>query len=256
MKNIILQLLSCCLLTAGLSLARNEVAAQSTTALGRLNTDYTNPGDNHTINSFSYDRITQDQLFSLKNRTAENNQFFTKDWTSGSIVTVRNQTFSEGMLFLYDKLNNLLYFKLSDSSETILTVDSRSISSFTINSDKPHTFMPGVLFSARFENKFVEVLTNSDTGYVLLKEIKPGLPGEQISGVAAVTAQESALKYKDEISYYIYHKGVIYPAELKKKSLAKAMANDSRFIELLKKENGERLTENSLQNIIHELNLH
>ena len=210
--------------------------------------------DNHALGSFTYSRLTQEKVLALSGRALENNQFFTKDWVNGIVVTVRNETFSSGLLFLYDKANNILYYKMKDSS-SIMSVDSRNISSFTLNSDKAHKFKPGRFYSTEFGDKYVEVLTLSDSGYALIKAIKSTLPGEQISDVAVVTAQEPNTKYKDEISYYIYHNGVVYPVDLKKKSLVKNMTDDSTFISLLNEQNSDKITESSLALLINQLNL-
>lgn len=226
------------------------------TAMSRINTGISGIADEHAVGSFTYNRLTQNQLLAVTGKPTGNNQFFTKDWTGGSIVTVRNETFSSGLLFLFDKVNNVLYFKINDTSEVILTVNSRSINSFTINSDKPHTFKPGVFFSSELENKFVEILTASDSGYVLLKVINSAMPGEQISGVVAATVEEYIEKYKDEVSYYIYHNGIIYPVELKKKTLMKNMQSDKKFIEMLNRQESDKITESSLTLLINKLNLY
>lgn len=210
--------------------------------------------DNHALGSFTNGRLTQEKVLAITGRAPENNQFFTKDWVNGNVVTVQNETFSSGLVFLYDKANNILYYKMKDSS-TIMSVDSRNISSFTLNSnDKAHRFKPGRFFSTEFSNEYVEVLTLADTGYALIKEIKTTQMGEQISDVAVVTAQEPSAKYKDATSYYIYHNGNIYPVELKKKALVKSMADDNHFMEVLNQQNSDKITESSLALLINQLN--
>jgi hypothetical protein len=71
------------------------------------------------------------------------NQYFSKKWLTGSVTTTDKNTFGDRLVFMYDKVNNNLYFKNADSDK-IYRADMAKVSSFDLVKDnKEHIFIKG-----------------------------------------------------------------------------------------------------------------
>src|SRR5690349_11908472 len=95
------------------------------------------------------------QTYSTHN--VNGSQFFNENWSTGSVTSQNKEVFSEGYFFLYDKVRQQLFVKQKDSNLVVL-IDKNQISSFTVNTNKPHLFLPASVYDAGNKNDFFEVL--------------------------------------------------------------------------------------------------
>jgi hypothetical protein len=155
-----------------------------------------------------------------------NNTFFSKDWVKGSVTTTDNQTYSEGLVFMFDKVGRQLYFKKVDSA-IIMQADMNKVSLFSLVSDKQHIFIKGDLLNKDFSGEIFEMLVLDEKKFSLLKSTVSIYQQPSTSSAAqAMTQTQTPGKYVDKPVYYIYNNNSLQQIELKKKSLFKALGPD------------------------------
>ena len=153
----------------------------------------------------------------------EGNTYFSKDWIKGSVKTITNEEFSNKLLFMYDKVGGKLFFKNEDSA-TIMEADGGLIYSFTLVTDKPHTFMRADLFSRDYTGKFFEALVFNDKKYSLLKYTVTNFePTTTSKASQAMTQTLSNGRYVDKVTYFLFFSNMLQPVELKKKVFPKSL---------------------------------
>lgn len=154
------------------------------------------------------------------------NTYFSKDWVKGSVTTTDNQTYSEGLVFKFDKVNRQLYFKKIDS-ETIMQAEMSKVSLFSLITDKQYIFIKGDLLSNQHKGEIFEILVLDEKKFSLLKYILSVYqqPMEN-SAAQAMTQTKTTGKYVDVPVYYIYNNSSLQQVDLKKKSFLKALNPD------------------------------
>lgn len=180
--------------------------------------------------------------------------YFSKDWVSGSVTTTDKNTFSDKLVFLYDKVNSTLYFKSKDSN-TLMKADMSKISSFILSTDKPHTFINGNLIGNAYNGKFFEVLLLDENKYSLFKLTDTHFEHTQTSKASqALTESLSTGNYIDHVTYYIFYKNILQPVELKKKLFPKFMNADADKAEAYMKTNNSNFNESYVINMLDTIN--
>ena len=160
------------------------------------------------------------------------NTFFSQDWVEGSVTTTDRQTYSDGLVFMFDKVGRQLYFKKADSA-TIMEADMNKISLFSLITDKQHVFIKGELLNKNFSGDIFEILVLDETKFSLLKTILSVY--QQPSGNSAAQAMTQTLSagnYADNPVYYVYNANTLQQTELKKKNFLKALGPDELKAEL------------------------
>ena len=153
--------------------------------------------------------------------------FFSKDWVKGSVTTTDKNTFSDNLVFIYDKTENNLYFKNIDSNK-IMKADISKISAFNLITDKPHTFIKGDFIDKDYSNKFFEVLVLDEKKYSLFKLTQTHYQQTEVSKASqAMTESISPGKYVDDVTYFLFSNNVLQPVELKKKFFINDMNKDA-----------------------------
>ena len=102
------------------------------------------------------------------NSEGASNTYFSKDWVKGSVTTTDNQTYSEGLVFMFDKVGRQLYFKNVDSA-TVMQADMSKVSLFSLITDKQHIFIKGDLLNKDFSGEIFEMLVLDEKKFSLLK---------------------------------------------------------------------------------------
>ncbi len=188
-----------------------------------------------------------------KSNNIEGSPFFSPNWMPGSVTTKDSKVFSSQLLFMFDEFDNSLYYKKNDTGAT-MKIDLNQVSSFTLNSDKPHLFMPADFFSKDYTGQFFEVLVFNNK-YSLLKLSQITLQKPAYSEINQVVNNEQSSKFVTKVSYFIYTNGVLQPAELKKKSFPKALnGSDVDKAEAYIKNNSGNFNETYVTNMIDEIN--
>jgi hypothetical protein len=190
-----------------------------------------------------------------KNGNVDGNPYFSKDWIQGSVTTKDNQAFGQGLVFMYSKVDGRLFFKKTDSA-VIMQADPSKISTFTLITDKPHTFIHGDFFSADYRDKFFEVLVLNEKKYSLVKLTTASF----VENSGAATAQSMTHtddlggSYTDKVKYYIFKNGQQTPVDLKKKSFQNALSADKDKVEKYFKEHSGNFNEAAAVSLITEIN--
>jgi hypothetical protein len=188
-----------------------------------------------------------------KSNNIDGNPFFSTSWLPGSVVTKDGKTFDNRLQFMFDKYDNSLYYKEKDST-TIMKIDLSLVSSFTINSDKPHLFMPAGIFSKDYTGQFFEVLL-FDNKYSFLKLTQTTLQKPAYSEVAQVVNNAQNSKFVDKVSYFLYTNGKLQPIELKKKDFIKGLDADAAGkAEAYYKDNDGKFNEMYVINMLDDIN--
>jgi hypothetical protein len=180
--------------------------------------------------------------------------YFSKDWVSGSVTTTDKNSFSDGLVFLYDKVNSVLYFKNKDSN-TIMKADMSKISSFALVTDRSHTFINGNLISKEYNGKFFEVLLLDEKHYSFLKLTETDLQHTETSKASqAMTESISAGSYVDTDKYFILIDGNLQLVELKKKSFPEVLGKDEDKAESYIKSKNGNFNETYVVNMLTAIN--
>lgn len=153
----------------------------------------------------------------------EGSQFFCPDWTTGTVTTINKQQFGSHYLFLYDKVRQELFIKLKDSP-IVLQADKDQIGSFTLNTDRAHTFVPAGTIDPSNNGNFFEVLVKNDKGYSLFKLIKTKFVKADERDMEKQSLGEVFDSYQDQITYYLMSDGKVQTVSLRKNNILKALA--------------------------------
>lgn len=160
------------------------------------------------------------------NGEGADNTYFSKDWVEGSVTTKDNQTYSGGLVFMFNKVNSQLYFRKADSA-TVMEADMNKISLFSLITDKPHIFIKGDLLNKEQNDEIFKILILDQKGFSFLKSIISNY--QQPSGnsaAQALTQTQTPGKYVDNPVYYIYKNNALQQTQLKKKEFLKALDPD------------------------------
>jgi len=182
------------------------------------------------------------------------NPYFSKDWASGTLTTVDNHVFGEGLVFMYSKVDGRLFFKETDSS-VVMQADAAKILSFTLNTDKPHTFVRTDAFTKEYSGNFYEVLVRGEKKYSLLKLTTAEFEENTTAAASNVmTVTSSAGSFSDKVKYYICKDGQLTQVSLKKKSFQSTIASDKDKAEKYFQEHSGSFNEDAAIGLITEIN--
>ena len=188
------------------------------------------------------------------NGEGANNTFFSKEWVKGSVTTTDNQTYSEGLVFMFDKVGRQLYFRKTDSA-SIMEADMSKVSLFSLVTDKQHIFIKGDLLNKDFSGEIFEMLVLDNKKFSFLKSILSVYQQPSGSSAAqAMTQTETPGKYVDKLVYYIYGNNSLQQIELKKKSFFKALGPDELKAEAYTQNHHGNFNEDYAVNLLTYLN--
>ena len=180
--------------------------------------------------------------------------FFSKDWVKGSVTTTDKNTYSDKLVFMYDKTNNNLYVKNTDSDK-ILKADISKILAFNLVTDKPRTFIKSDLVNKDYTGKFFEVLVLDEKKYSLFKLTQTHYQQTEVSKASqAMTESISPGKYVDNVTYFLLANNVLQPVELKKKIFIKAIGTDADKAEAYTQENKGNFNESYVIAMLNAIN--
>jgi hypothetical protein len=152
----------------------------------------------------------------------EGNQFFNPNWSPGSITTTSNQQFGNNLLFLYDKVRQQLFLKWKDSS-VVLLADKNLINTFTLSTDRTHSFVTAAVYDPGNKGNFFEVLVKNDKGYSLFKLTKTKFVKADERDMEKQKLGDIYDSFVDEITYYLVKDNVVKAVALRKNSVLKAL---------------------------------
>jgi len=230
----------------------------STTQLKAQTVSQTPDGSSNSETESAYTGyVVNNNVPALPNSTSggvTGNPYFSQDWVNGSITTGDNKVISQDLVFMYNKVDGRLFLKKSESA-IILQADPAKITSFTLITDRPHTFMRSDLLGTEYTGKFYEVLVRDEKKYSFLKLTTSEFE-ENTTGAASqvMTVSSSAGSYSDKVKYFIAKEGQLVPVNLKKKSFESALAADKDKTDKYFKEHSGSFNEDAAIGLITEIN--
>ena len=142
-------------------------------------------------------------LQSYSSGNVKGSRFFLPDWTNGKLISTSGENVSNKFLFLFDKTNQALYIKPTDSN-SIYLVDKTQIALFQIGD---HQFIPGTKINGVDANYFYEVIASNQNGYSLYKLTHTKFVKASHTDLERIKMGDFDDEYKDDISYYLTVKG-------------------------------------------------
>lgn len=198
---------------------------------------------------------TVDAFQSYKTGVATGTQFYNTTWTEGTVTTTRNEVISNYLL-LYDKVRQELFIRPKDSNLVILA-DKSQVKAFTLTMDKQHLFVPAATYDNTLANSFFEELVPPATGkaYSLFKLTKTTFEKADYADMLKVKNGEATDAFVDNVSYYLYHNGVLTKITLKEKNIRKALVEESKKVDaFFTLHDGEDFNEGLLITLVETLN--
>jgi hypothetical protein len=156
----------------------------------------------------------------------EGSQFFSPSWTTGTVTMINNQQFASRYLFLFDKVRQELFVKIKDSP-IVIQADKDQIGSFTLLTDRVHSFVAAATLDPSNKGNFFEVLVKDNKGYSLFKLVKTKfIRADQHRDIETQAMGEVTDSFQDQVSYYIIRNGVVQTVALRKNNISKALSNE------------------------------
>jgi hypothetical protein len=137
--------------------------------------------------------------------TVKGSQFFYPNWVTGAVVTESyKEAISNKYLFIFDRVRQELFIKLRDSN-VVLLADKTQIVSFTLNTDKPHEFVPDTKYNKSATTiNFYEVIEKKETGYSFFKFVNTKFVKADPNDMMKVKNGDMGDEFVDNTSYYLY----------------------------------------------------
>jgi len=132
-------------------------------------------------------------------------QFFYPEWRKGAVITNSKEVLNDKYLYLFDKVRQELFIRLPDSN-VIYLANKGEIHTFTLNTDKPHTFEIASDYDPGRTADFFEILIKNDK-YTLLKFTKTTFVKFDPHDMMRVKNGEIYDEFVDEYTYYLTLKG-------------------------------------------------
>jgi hypothetical protein len=153
-------------------------------------------------------------------------QFFLPEWSSGEVITIRQEIYSQDLQFLYDKVRQELFVRKKDSAMILLT-NKDEVKSFKLKNDEGEQFifLNSKYFTGERPEVFYQMLINDSANLTLIKYIKTTLEKADTRDMMKVREGEINDAFVDKNTYYIVGpKSIQIPVQLKSRSLKNAFA--------------------------------
>lgn len=191
--------------------------------------------------------------------TVKGSQFFSPGFMDGSVTTINNETFTGIYQFLFDKVRQELFVIAKSDKKPqpeVLLAEKQQVKSFTINTDREHTFVAARNYDPTNTSDFFEVLKRDDSGYTLLKLVKTTFVKFDYRDMQKVKRGDINDEFVDKATYYIsYKSGKPQEISLKKKNLAKAFQADKKaFVDNYTDSHGDDVDEAYLMILVLAVN--
>jgi hypothetical protein len=154
-------------------------------------------------------------------------QFFLPDWVNGEVVTRRNEVYNEGLQFLYDKVRQELFVRQKDSSLILLT-NKDEIQSFHLKDANKNQFrfVNSSFYTTERPEVFYQVLIDDSVKLTLFKYIKTSFVKADLTDMMKQREGDVYDAFVDKYFYFLsWHDGLLYPVQLKTKSVRKAFTD-------------------------------
>ena len=186
-------------------------------------------------------------------------QFFYPGFKDGAVTTISNEYITGMYQFLFDKVRQELFItSKSDKSANpeVLLAEKQQIKSFSITTDREHTFVAARIYDPTNTTDFFEVLKKDDSAYSLLKLVKTTFVKMDMRDMEKVKRGEFFDEFVDKVTYYVsYKSGKPQEITFKKRSMPSAFRPDKKaFIDNYTDQSNENADEQFLVNLVSSVN--
>lgn len=190
--------------------------------------------------------------FLIKENTRGNRYLF-DHWAKGTVIGTDGVTYKPANAqFNYDKIDQKL-FMLVDN-KTVMELGSEAIAGFSLSSNDSNFHFERLKNST--DLRFYEPLYKSEKGYSLYKLVDTKFKKADYQSNGMLESGNKYDEYIDQDIYYILtSKGELIKIDFKKKSLERALTNESSKVETFFTEHKkDRLDEELVKNLLQYLN--
>ena len=159
-----------------------------------------------------------------KSDNIKGSQFFLSDWSSGEVITIRNEIYYESLQFIYDKVRQELFVRKKDSALILLT-NKDEVKSFSLKNDQNEqfNFINSKFYTEDRPEVFYQIMVYDSARLSLFKYIKTTLEKADMRDMLKVKEGDIDDAFVDKNTYYILKpKAALTPVQLKIKSLKKS----------------------------------
>ena len=161
-------------------------------------------------------------------------QFFYPGFQDGSVTTINNEQLTGIYQFLFDKVRQELFITSKtdkSSSPEVLVAEKQQVKSFSITTDREHTFVAARIYDPSNTTDFYELLNKNDSPYTLLKAVKTTFVKMDYRDLEKVKHGDIYDEFVDKTSYYVsYKSGKPREISFRKKNLANAFQADKKIL--------------------------
>ena len=161
--------------------------------------------------------------------------------------------------FLFDRVRQELFITAKadkNPQPEVLLAEKQQVKSFSITTDREHTFVAARIYDPTNTNDFYEVLKKDDSGYTLLKLVKTTFMKMDYGDMQKVKRGDIYDEFIDKTNYYVsYRSGKPQEITFKKKNMAKAFQADKKAaVDYYTDTHGNDVDENYLVNLVLSVN--
>ena len=159
-------------------------------------------------------------------------QFFYQGFKDGSVTTTNNELITGIYQFLFDKVRQELF--ITSKSDTrpepeVLLAEKQQVKSFTITTDREHSFVAARNYDPSNTSDFFELLKKDDSAYSLLKLVKTTFVKMDMRDMEKVKRGEFFDEFVDKVTYYVsYRSGTPKEITFKKRTMPSAFQGDKK----------------------------
>ena len=152
-------------------------------------------------------------ISTFSNPKIKGTQYLFDQWTSGSVTTTDNETYSANYLFNFDKLTHNLYVKHTSQDNLTIILDKAKVKNFTIGNVN---FINASLIEPKAKDVFYQVLVRDTTKISLYKYTKTKFVKADPTSMMNIQTGNFGSEYQDNPTYFVSFSN----GELKKVNLS------------------------------------
>ena len=143
--------------------------------------------------------VNTSTITSFNNNQIKGSQYLFEDWTSGSVTTTENITYSNKYLFNYDKVKQNLYLKYTEQAGLIILLDKSIIKTFTISN---RIYRNATSVDPALKQSFYEILV-ADSNICLYKSTLTKFIKADPTNIMNVQTGNFASEFIDDVTYFV-----------------------------------------------------
>lgn len=189
----------------------------------------TSLGDDFKMLAMHNLNVNSSTISTFSSGNIKGTRYLFDQWTSGSVTTTDNITFSKNYLFNFDKTTQELYASYTDQGNLSVLLDKSKVRSFMLLGQ---TYINGKSLDPKGKDIFYQALAEDSSRISLYKQLTTTFVKGGFSDVSKVREGNTASEYVDNISYYVFTKGELKKVNLTENSIHKMLKDQDKKIDL------------------------